>query len=108
VLHFLTTARQVLGGSQRFHIAHLPNFLSNRAFIIADSNKRRALSRADIAKVLAKSDFLVDIVLREEGLQYGIDSRWCMTGAVAGGSGSGMTNLAAGVRVTNTTCRTSQ
>jgi len=76
-LHFLTTARQVLGGSQRFHIAHLPNFLSNRAFIIADSNKRRALSRADIAKVLAKSDFLVDFVPREEGL----------TGLTQGGAG---------------------
>lgn len=42
-----------------------------RAFVIADSNKRRTLSRADIAKALAKSDqfdFLIDIVPREEGL----------------------------------------
>jgi len=41
-----------------------------RAFIIADSNKRRTLSRADIAKALSKSDqfdFLIDIVPREEG-----------------------------------------
>lgn len=40
-----------------------------RAFIIADSNKRRTLSRADIAKALSKSDqfdFLIDIVPREE------------------------------------------
>lgn len=51
-----------------------PVFISEitaRAFIIADSNKRRTLSRADIAKALAKSDqfdFLIDIVPREEGL----------------------------------------
>ncbi|KAI9570699.1 histone-fold-containing protein [Boletus coccyginus] len=45
--------------------------ITARAFIIADSNKRRTLSRADIAKALAKSDqfdFLIDIVPREEGL----------------------------------------
>lgn len=36
---------------------------------MADSNKRRTLSRADIAKALTKSDhfdFLIDIVPREE------------------------------------------
>lgn len=40
-----------------------------RAFIIADSNKRRTLSRSDIAKALSKSDqfdFLIDIVPRDE------------------------------------------
>ncbi|KAH7923198.1 histone-fold-containing protein [Leucogyrophana mollusca] len=45
--------------------------ITARAFIIADANKRRTLSRADIAKALAKSDqfdFLIDIVPREEGL----------------------------------------
>ncbi|KAN0073842.1 Histone-fold-containing protein [Tylopilus felleus] len=45
--------------------------ITARAFIIADSNKRRTLSRADIAKALAKADqfdFLIDIVPREEGL----------------------------------------
>jgi hypothetical protein len=40
---------------RKYFVLMLPNFLSNRAFIIADSNKRRA----------------------------GIDSRWCRTGAVA-------------------------
>ncbi|TFY63295.1 hypothetical protein EVG20_g6379 [Dentipellis fragilis] len=43
--------------------------ITARAFIIADSNKRRTLSRADIAKALGKSDqfdFLIDIVPREE------------------------------------------
>ena len=43
--------------------------ITSRAFIIADSNKRRTLSRADIAKALSKSDqfdFLIDIVPREE------------------------------------------
>jgi len=45
--------------------------ITARAFIIADSNKRRTLSRADIAKALSKSDqfdFLIDIVPREEPL----------------------------------------
>ncbi|KAF9530891.1 histone-fold-containing protein [Crepidotus variabilis] len=43
--------------------------ITARAFIVADSNKRRTLSRADIAKALGKSDqfdFLIDIVPREE------------------------------------------
>ncbi|KAI1790629.1 histone-fold-containing protein [Ganoderma leucocontextum] len=52
--------------------------ITARAFIIADSNKRRTLSRADIAKALSKSDqfdFLIDIVPREEppgGLAQGV------------------------------------
>ncbi|EJD00740.1 histone-fold-containing protein [Fomitiporia mediterranea MF3/22] len=44
--------------------------ITARAFIVADANKRRTLSRSDIAKALAKSDqfdFLIDIVPREEG-----------------------------------------
>ncbi|KAG2041325.1 histone-fold-containing protein [Suillus americanus] len=72
--------------------------ITARAFIIADSNKRRTLSRADIAKALAKSDqfdFLIDIVPREEGLT-GLTQSGTGTGAVAGGSGSSMTNLVAG------------
>ncbi|KAG1872865.1 histone-fold-containing protein [Suillus fuscotomentosus] len=71
--------------------------ITARAFIIADSNKRRTLSRADIAKALAKSDqfdFLIDIVPREEGLT-GLTQSGTGTGA-AGGSGSSMTNLVAG------------
>ncbi|KAI0317604.1 histone-fold-containing protein [Amylostereum chailletii] len=43
--------------------------ITARAFIVADSNKRRTLSRQDIAKALSKSDqfdFLIDIVPREE------------------------------------------
>ena len=45
--------------------------ITARAFIIADSNKRRTLSRSDIAKALSKSDqfdFLIDILPREEPL----------------------------------------
>ncbi|KAF7324156.1 Nuclear transcription factor Y subunit C-2 [Mycena kentingensis (nom. inval.)] len=44
--------------------------ITARAFIVADSNKRRTLSRADIAKALAQDDqfdFLIDIVPREDG-----------------------------------------
>jgi len=43
--------------------------ITARAFIIADSNKRRTLSRSDIAKALSKSDqfdFLIDIVPRDD------------------------------------------
>jgi len=43
--------------------------ITARAFIVADSNKRRTLCRADIAKALSKSDqfdFLIDIVPRDE------------------------------------------
>ncbi|KAF8989821.1 histone-fold-containing protein [Cyathus striatus] len=43
--------------------------ITARAFIVADSNKRRTLSRSDIAKALSKSDqfdFLIDIVPRDE------------------------------------------
>ncbi|KAJ6544377.1 histone-fold-containing protein [Mycena capillaripes] len=56
--------------------------ITARAFIIADSNKRRTLSRADIAKALTKSDqfdFLIDIVPREEP--------FAGAGAGAGGAG---------------------
>ncbi|KAK7696554.1 hypothetical protein QCA50_001212 [Cerrena zonata] len=45
--------------------------ITARAFIIADSNKRRTLSRADIAKAISKSDqfdFLIDILPREDPL----------------------------------------
>ncbi|THH05440.1 hypothetical protein EW145_g4791 [Phellinidium pouzarii] len=44
--------------------------ITARSFIVADANKRRTLSRADIAKALSKSDqfdFLIDIVPRDDG-----------------------------------------
>jgi nuclear transcription factor Y gamma len=43
--------------------------ITARAFIVADANKRRTLSRADIAKALGRSDqfdFLIDVVPRDE------------------------------------------
>ena len=49
--------------------------ITSRAFIVADSNKRRTLSRADIAKALSKSDqfdFLIDIVPRDEPFVPGV------------------------------------
>jgi hypothetical protein len=55
----------------------LPVFIAEitaRAFIIADSNKRRTLSRSDISKALSQSDqfdFLIDIVPREESAAPG-------------------------------------
>ncbi|KAI6140260.1 histone-fold-containing protein [Pisolithus tinctorius] len=66
--------------------------ITARAFIIADSNKRRTLSRSDIAKALSKSDqfdFLIDIVPREEGVM-GVHGGH-HTGAPNAGSGSGAT-----------------
>ena len=63
--------------------------ITARAFIVADSNKRRTLSRADIAKALSKSDqfdFLIDIVPREDGFP----------GAGAGGANAGHANVAGG------------
>lgn len=43
--------------------------MTARAFIVADANKRRTLSRSDIARAIAKSDqfdFLIDILPRED------------------------------------------
>ncbi|KAL4065064.1 histone-fold-containing protein [Scleroderma citrinum] len=86
--------------------------ITARAFIIADSNKRRTLSRADIAKALAKSDqfdFLIDIVPREDGLTglahqnqhqhphpHQQHPSSGSTGSVGGGEGGG--SAVAGVR----------
>ena len=59
--------------------------ITARAFIIADSNKRRTLSRADIAKAVSKSDqfdFLIDILPREEPFPGA-------AAAAGGASGSG-------------------
>ncbi|KAG1884640.1 hypothetical protein F4604DRAFT_1574423, partial [Suillus subluteus] len=74
-IHFPTSSHKIL------HCSSTKVFISEitaRAFIIADSNKRRILSRADIAKALAKSDqldSLIDIVPREEGLT-GLTQEW--------------------------------
>ncbi|KAI0751847.1 histone-fold-containing protein [Daedaleopsis nitida] len=69
--------------------------ITARAFIIADSNKRRTLSRADIAKALSKSDqfdFLIDIVPREEPpggtAQAGTAARTTKKGPPAPGTAS--------------------
>ena len=66
--HFKRLSRRVLiltANKQKVFIAEI----TARAFIIADSNKRRTLSRSDIAKALSKSDqfdFLIDVVPRED------------------------------------------
>ena len=73
-LFFFFFSNTELGRSnqQNFFISCFIVFIAEitgRAFIVADSNKRRTLSRADIAKALTKSDhfdFLIDIVPREE------------------------------------------
>jgi len=48
--------------------------VTSRAWLVASAHKRRTLSRADIAKALAKSDqfdFLIDIVPREVANEKG-------------------------------------
>ncbi|KAF8878021.1 histone-fold-containing protein [Gymnopilus junonius] len=76
--------------------------ITARAFIVADSNKRRTLSRADIAKALSKADqfdFLIDIVPREEagfGSPMNGGSGSGGAGGAGGGAGSGGTGGAAG------------
>lgn len=43
--------------------------VTSRAYIVADSNKRRTVSRSDIAKAIVKTDqfdFLIDIVPRDD------------------------------------------
>ena len=83
--------------SDRTYAHSLPVFISEitaRAFIIADSNKRRTLSRADIAKAVSKSDqfdFLIDILPREEPFPSG-------SGSAAGASGKGGGKKANGVK----------
>jgi hypothetical protein len=61
----------VASGKKKVFIAEI----TARAFIVADSNKRRTLSRADIAKALSKSDqfdFLIDVVPRDEPFVPGV------------------------------------
>ncbi|PPR07634.1 hypothetical protein CVT26_001702 [Gymnopilus dilepis] len=65
--------------------------ITARAFIVADSNKRRTLSRADIAKALSKSDqfdFLIDIVPRDEA-NFGHSMNGGSGSSGAAGSSSG-------------------
>lgn len=69
--------------------------ITARAFIIADSNKRRTLSRADIAKALSKSDqfdFLIDIVPREE-LPFSAGSVGSSGGAASGSGKKAVANV---------------
>ena len=81
--------------------------ITARAFIIADSNKRRTLSRADIAKALSKSDqfdFLIDIVPREEGFPGGTGAgahkkaQASASSAIGTGMGVGVGGVGVGVK----------
>ncbi|KAK7459556.1 Transcriptional activator hap5, variant 2 [Stygiomarasmius scandens] len=72
--------------------------ITARTFIISDSNKRRTLSRSDIATALSKSDqfdFLLDIVPRDIG---GMRRREMGDGAgpSAGGTSSNLAAVPAG------------
>ena len=83
-----------------YDCSHLPIVfiaeITGRAFIVADSNKRRTLSRADIAKALTKSDhfdFLIDIVPREEATFPGQPAP---NPSAPGASGAGVNGAGAG------------
>ena len=103
----------ILIGSYAFILTNNAVFIAEitaRAFIIADSNKRRTLSRADIAKALAKSDqfdFLIDIVPREEGIaglahqhqHQGHQHHLSVASTGSGGGNEGGSNPVAGVRL---------
>ncbi|KAJ6506316.1 histone-fold-containing protein [Mycena vitilis] len=74
--------------------------ITARAFIIADSNKRRTLSRADIAKALTKSDqfdFLIDIVPREEPFA-GAAAAAAAAGGAGGAGPSGKRQMTAAAK----------
>ncbi|KAI3599188.1 nuclear transcription factor y subunit c-4 [Moniliophthora roreri] len=69
-----TSLRDVRSNERALYIVFIAE-ITARAFIIADSNKRRTLSRSDIAQALSKSDqfdFLIDIVPREDASQAGM------------------------------------
>ncbi|KAL5488462.1 HAP5 [Sanghuangporus weigelae] len=76
--------------------------ITARAFIVADANKRRTLSRSDIAKALSKSDqfdFLIDIVPREEGFPGAKRPSQAQTQVQAPGTSAGSTTAAASAPV---------
>ncbi|KAL5508667.1 HAP5 [Sanghuangporus vaninii] len=76
--------------------------ITARAFIVADANKRRTLSRSDIAKALSKSDqfdFLIDIVPREEGFPGVKRPSQAQTQVQAPGTSAGSTTAAASAPV---------
>ena len=78
----------------------------SRAFIVADSNKRRTLSRADIAKALSKSDqfdFLIDIVPRDDPFPHNNAAK--KNAAAAAGSTGAAPHVAAGAPGNSSTKR---
>lgn len=71
------------------NIAVFISELTCRAWLIAESNKRRTLQKADVANAIAHSDmfdFLIDIIPRDDG-----------TGGSANGGGEAAATGSAGV-----------
>jgi len=69
--------------------------LTCRAWLIAETNKRRTLQKADVANAIAASDmfdFLIDIIPRDDGSGSASGS-----GAAQAGAGTGTGNGSAGV-----------
>ncbi|CAG7853278.1 SubName: Full=Unplaced genomic scaffold CY34scaffold_73, whole genome shotgun sequence {ECO:0000313/EMBL:KIK43818.1} [Serendipita indica DSM 11827] len=71
-----STYKPVASSALGYVTPHIPRLTTRRdheitcrAFLVADAHKRRTISKADIAKALAKSDhfdFLIDVVPRDE------------------------------------------
>lgn len=67
-IHQVPGDRQISPACNILFLAVFIAELTSRAWLVASAHKRRTLSRADIAKAIAKSDqfdFLIDIVPRE-------------------------------------------
>ncbi|KIK54586.1 hypothetical protein GYMLUDRAFT_249313 [Collybiopsis luxurians FD-317 M1] len=80
--------------------------ITARAFIIADSNKRRTLSRSDIAAALSKSDqfdFLIDIVPRDLQRAGNVSVGAGTSRKNTGPSGPAATGIDAGAGTSNNT-----
>lgn len=72
--------------------------LTCRAWLIAESNKRRTLQKADVANAIAHSDmfdFLIDIVPRDDGTG-GSANGGGSAGAGSGGAGVDLGEAGAG------------
>jgi hypothetical protein len=67
--------------------------LTCRAWLIAETNKRRTLQKADVANAIAASDmfdFLIDIIPRDDGSTAGSGAATAATAGTGTGTGSGM------------------
>lgn len=85
-----------------FHPTVFISELTCRAWLIAETNKRRTLQKADVANAIAASDmfdFLIDIIPRDDGSGSASGSGAAGTGQTGTGAGVGAAPGAGGVEV---------